>query len=407
MTVELSPEDKVRLLRDLTRGADDVFASRRDGAWGPVYGKLTDEIVLQHLMGNIEIGSYPLIPFGNGDYPNVMWICADFDGKTCKQCKEGNPRGADFCTNCEARLPDWQADVQKAVEFLLDSECCLFVNLSRSAQGAHVRVLFNEPVPAWLARRWMTAWLEEASVIGSEDDWDIVPPSFDRLIPPQDWLTGRLNKRGNRMPGNLAGNPLNGRRARQHNGGTLPLDPYRVLKGDFDPDGRHWDHVIAALESREWGRAELQRAMTQAPGAPSTVPPSPQAFDLGSGGQYRSLPVLQGSDRSLEYMVKFCEFVRHMQQPGAQTYQLWVALATELHRFGEDGRQAFHEISSADSRYNASDTDKKWEQTQGMRPVRCDTLVTWGYRCPHLATPRCNGAGAPTYFTDHTDAEIL
>jgi len=43
--VELSPADKVRLLRELTRGADDVFASRRDGAWGPVYGTLTDEIV--------------------------------------------------------------------------------------------------------------------------------------------------------------------------------------------------------------------------------------------------------------------------------------------------------------------------------------------------------------------------
>lgn len=387
---ELGPEDKIWIFRELVRGADDVFASRRDGTWGPVYSPLTDEIVRLHLMGLIEIGSYPLIPSTeNGGCPTVAWICADFDGKKDHV--------------------DWQGDVQKAVEFLLDSECCLFVNLSRSAQGAHVRVLFREPVPAWMARRWMTAWLEEAGVMGDPDEWDEpIPPSFDRLIPPQDWLTGRLNRRGNRMPGNLAGNPLHGGLARKH-GGTLPLDPYRVLKGDFQPDGDHWGHVVRALEAREWSEAELAAALAEAPGSPPVAAPAPQTYAReGDVAACRSLPVFGGaSDRSLDYTLKFCSFMQHMHEPSAQTYQLWVALASELHRFGEAGREAFHAISALDARYSASDTEQKWAQTKGMHPVRCDTLVSWGYRCPHLGSARCKQGSSPAFFADHTDAEIL
>lgn len=405
----LSPEDKIRLLRHLTRGADDVFASRRDGTWGPVYAPLTDEMVRMHLQGAVEIGSYPLVPVGNGDLPAVWWIAADFDGKTCKaataergQCMFSNKRDATTCESCGMPLPDWKRDTSRAASFLLDSNCCLFTNLSRSARGAHVRVLFKEPVPAWLARQWMTAWLEEAGVIVDPDDWDEpAPPSFDRLIPPQDWLAGRLNQRGNRVPGNLAGSPLHGKLARK-SGGTLPLNPERVAAGDFEPDGLHWDHVVRALESRAWGPDELEAAMAEVPGSPSIRRPVMPTY-----GPYKPLPVIHGATGKLDYTLKFCEFAKHMRQPGLQPYSLWVALATQLHRFGDEGRAAFHELSAADPRYDPKDTDQKWEQTLGMRPIRCDTLVTWGYRCPHLWLPRCNGARAPTYFADHTDAEIL
>jgi hypothetical protein len=90
-----------------------------------------------------------------------------------------------------------------------------------------------------------------------------------------------------------------------------------------------------------------------------------------------------------------------------QSYQLWVAMASELHRFGEAGRIAFHELSASHPKYNHRDTDFKWRETATMSPVRCDTLVSWGYSCPHLATRRCGGAKVPTYFAEHTFAEIL
>ena len=76
--MNLTAEDKVRLLRDLTRGADDVFAVRTDRSWRPVYTSLPDSHIALHLGNTIEIGSYALIPFGNGKPPLVRWVAADF-----------------------------------------------------------------------------------------------------------------------------------------------------------------------------------------------------------------------------------------------------------------------------------------------------------------------------------------
>ncbi len=388
--MNLSPEDKVRLLRELTRGPDDVFAVRTDKnagwSWRPVYAPLPDSHVVMHLGGLIEIGSYALVPFGNGKHPNVRWIAADFDGKKLHV--------------------DWERDVRRTAEFLIDTGAPLFVNLSRSAMGAHIRVLFNEPVPAWMARRWFNAWLEEAGVLALPDEDvndDGSPQSFDRLIPPQDFLATMLTDDGHRKPGNLIGSPLNGKCARK-NGGTLPLDPEQVALGNFEPDGKHWEHTVAALDRRSWGAAELKRALDDAPGSPLTTSPE---VSSGYGSPGFHLPVIRGNSKQLDYAVTFCEFMRHVRDPRNQSYQLWLALATQLHRFGEEGREAFHEMSKADARYSATETDHKWKESAGLSPVRCDTLVAWGYRCPHLRGPRCNGAKAPAYFADHTDAEIL
>lgn len=385
--MELSAQDKIDALRELTRGAEDVFAmhalSRREGEarWRPIYSPVTDATLRLHLQGLVEVGSYPLMPAD--PWPTCMWICADFDGK-----KE---------------MTDWKRDVQRLVPFLMEFDGCpVFVNLSRSGNGAHVRMLFREPVPAWMARRWFKAWLEEAGILDDPDGFESeVPSSFDRLIPPQDVLKQGFNKDGNRLPGNLAGSPLHGRRARD-NGGTLPLDPEKVAAGNFEPDGDHWHYVMHALEARTWGESELREAFEEL-----DLPPEPPSYHWTPSGPRRSLPVLPGNDKQLSMVLGFCRFIDHVLSPGGQPYPLWVALASQLHRFGDAGHEAFHQISSQDSRYVPADTDMKWEQTADMNPVRCDTLARMGFRCPHLDDARCNGAGAPAFFAEHTDAEIL
>ena len=105
--------------------------------------------------------------------------------------------------------------------------------------------------------------------------------------------------------------------------------------------------------------------------------------------------------------MSFCEFMRAMQANQVQSYDLWVAIATQLHRFGDEGLEAFHAISAMDNRYHANNVDAKWRGTEGMRPVRCETLVGIGYTCPHLNTKRCGGAVAPAYLADasHVDVE--
>lgn len=392
MSLNLSAQEKIDALRELTKGPSDCFASyviaERMGVqrWRPIYAGLSDDTIRYHLAGHVEIGTYPMLP--DVRWPRVYWICADFDGKE--------------------EHTDWKSDVKKALEFLMGFDGCpCFVNLSRSGQGAHIRMLFRESVPAWMARRWMTFWLEEAGIIREEEEEDFFDeriPSFDRLIPPQDILSARLTFDGMRRPGNLAGAPLNGKRARL-NGGTLPLDPERAALGDFEPDGRHWEHVMHALEQRAWGEKELIAAIQDCPDTLSVEPPDLRPSIDGT--TRRSLPILPGDSKELEYNIAFCEFFRYIRDGGRQTYQLWLAMATQLHRFGQDGYHMFHLLSSLDPRYVEKDTDLKWEQTADMRPIRCDTLVQLGYRCQHLRGRRCNGAKAPTYFVDHTDAQIL
>jgi len=390
--VNLSPDDKVRALRDLTRGADDVFAVRTNDVWRPVYAKLRDMNLRMHLAGSMEIGSYPLRP--TSDWPTCYWIGADFDGK------EGGEM--------------WQADVSRAISFFTDFDGCpCVVNLSRSGQGAHIRLLFREPVSAWLARRWMYFWLKESGVLrgpdhsdGGWDEWGDVPPTFDRLIPPQDQLSGRVNRHGYRMPGNLMGSPLHAGCARR-NGGTLPLDPRAVERGNYEPDGRHWEHVMTALEGRGWGEEELRAAAAE-----EDIPLDPPSYGVSGwsgrdGAIRRSLPVIPSGAAELDYTLKFCSFMQHMAKPGTQPYHLWLAMASQLHRFGDAGHAAFHHLSSRDPRYSARDVDQKWLQTEHMLPIRCHTLIDMGYRCPHVFTPRCNGARAPAFFVDQTDAEIL
>jgi hypothetical protein len=399
----LTADEKVAILRELTRGPDDVFALRGARGWQPVYTSISNDHLKMHLAGSIEVGAYTLMPPEPGQLPRVWWCAADFDGKTCKWCKHGNPPATVSCQSCGLNLGDWERDVRQATEFLMGTGANVLVNLSRSAAGAHVRVLFKEPVPGWMARRWMQAWLEEAQV--AEDYDDGVPTTFDQLRPAQDALPPGTNALARtigevRYIGNLLGSPLHGGWGRK-NGGTLILDASAAANGDFEPDGRHWEHAIRAIDSRAWGEAELLAALLDAPGVDATnlKPPPPVR-------QAVLLPVID-DHAPLDFTVKHCEFMRMMSESGTQSYEQWIALASHLHRFGEAGRSLFHEISSRDPRYRVEETERKWRQTEVMHPVRCETLATWGWRCKHLGTNRCGGAWNPAVFYDCAHVDLL
>jgi len=380
-----SVADKIRFLREATRGAEDVSAIRSDTydadgpPWTPIYGPLTDWSIHAHLAGDIEIGSYPLIPV-LGDYHVVWWIAADFDGK-----RPGS---------------QWQRDVRRFTRFLLDAGANVMVNLSRSAKGAHVRVLFREPVPAWMARRWMYAWLEEASV-AKDDDFDGAT-SFDRFIPPQDTLSTGVNDKGRREIGNLIGSPMNGRLARAYHG-TLVIDPKAACNDDWEPDGKHWEHLVAALEGRAWGPNELRRALIDAPGTPDLSPPTWKT--IAPDGR-RRLHLINAESGMLDFTLSFCEFFRRVRGDGRLSYAMWLALATQLHHYGEDGHSVFHEISSQDNRYDHDQAEKLWTSTRDL-PQKCTTIAAREWRCPHIDTVRCAGAKAPAYFWEHAYYEPI
>lgn len=387
----LTTDEKAALLMELTRGPAAVYAlrSKRTGDgeeyWRPVYTPLSAQVVKMHLAGMVEIGTYALL--AERPMPKTRWIAADFDGK-----KPG--------------VRPWQPDVARATQFLTMSGANIFVNLSRSAKGAHIRVLFKEPVPAWMARRWMMAWLEEAEVVMTDPDtWDWAKgkPSFDLLVPRADVLSTVGTADGNPNPGNLVGAPLNGARATKFDSGTLPLCLEDVLDGRFEPDGRHWEHVQRALDKRTWGEAELRQALLDAPGDIDTATPDSSRY-YDADGKLR-LPMMSGGSAELNFVVQQCRFFEYMRTSD-QPYHLWVAMASQLHAFGEAGREMFHEISSLDPRYDSDAVEQKWNHTAMMHPVRCDTLVQWGYRCRHLDDNRC-GTAVPANLARASRCELL
>ena len=365
---------KVALFRKAFIGAGHVYAIRTESGWQPVYTKLRDQDIIDHLSGRIEIGSYPILeardPWG---WPMTRWIGADFDGK-----RPG---------------VSWEADVSRAMQFFVDAPVIL--NLSRSGQGAHIRVLFAEPVPTWLARRWMLALLAEAGLTRADGDEE-VPSSYDRCIPSQDDLAeGKI--------GSLLGSPLNAERVRLTGNGSLLLDAQDAATAGrltVIPKEKHWNYLESTLE-RAWTRADLDASVLDSAAVLGLAPPPRRAETV-------HLNVIADA-HSLHFTANFCEFIKWCaQNPSRVNYELWVALAANLHTFGDAGRDLFHALSALDGpRYSPSQTDQKWLATAALGPVRCDTIATRGFRCAHLGTPRCGGASTPAHFHHWTRYEPI
>lgn len=178
------PEEKIHLFNSLFKGRTDVFAYRwesKDGRRGytpacqlewqkPLCQKpkikcsecrhrklspLTNQVIFQHLSGEKTVGLYPLL-----QDETCFFLVFDFD----KQ--------------------NWQQDVQAFVGVCKKVELPVYIERSRSGNGAHVWIFFTEKISAALARKLgmqlLTKTLEVRHQIGIG--------SFDRMLPNQDTL---------------------------------------------------------------------------------------------------------------------------------------------------------------------------------------------------------------------------
>jgi len=191
VTQASSPEDKIRVFRSLFRGREDVyprrFESRKTGRagyqpacanewvrglcdkprikcgdcahrrWLPV----TDEVVRCHLSGRDPRGH----DFVMGVYPMLLdetcfFLAVDFDGE------------------------HWQNDARAFLESCRWLEVPAAIERSRSGQGAHTWLFFEEPIPARKARNLGSYLLTQTM----ERRPDIGLRSYDRLFPNQDTL---------------------------------------------------------------------------------------------------------------------------------------------------------------------------------------------------------------------------
>ena len=207
--IKLSLDERVALFMSLFKGRKDVFArrwfSKSTGKAGyqPVcvnewrrgvcdkkkfkcaecpnrdFAPLTSQDVYRHLEGKDEnccdvVGLYAIMPDNN-----CSFLCTDFDDKSCKH--------------------GYKDDVLAFVGVCRDWQIPYAIERSRSGNGAHVWIFFEEPLPAFKARRLGNAILTEAM----NRDGRMSFNSYDRFFPNQD-----------RMPeggfGNLVALPLQG-----------------------------------------------------------------------------------------------------------------------------------------------------------------------------------------------------
>ncbi len=179
-----SPEQKIAIFRGLFRGRTDIFANRWQNKQGRSgysvacnnewvqgichkprvkcqdcnhrqFTELNDQIIYRHLAGQQVVGLYPLM------HDNTCYfLAADFD------------KG------------QWQEEVKAMSKACHNFEIPHAIEISRSGNGAHLWVFFNEKVPAKEARLLGFGLLDKAMEFYPNLSFD----SYDRLFPNQDIL---------------------------------------------------------------------------------------------------------------------------------------------------------------------------------------------------------------------------
>lgn len=238
----LSAQEKVALFRSFFRGRDDVFPKRwfsktsGKGGYQPVctrewnpqfcdkrkykcadcpsrdFAPLDYNAVFNHLAGRDEYGRDVIGVYAITEDNKCHFVCADFDDKSCEHGYKDDVLA--YCSVCK----EWQVPAS--------------VERSRSGNGAHVWIFFEEPIAAAKARRLGYCILTEATSRCGKMSFK----SYDRFIPNQDFLPeGGF--------GNLIALPLQGKARKE--GNSVFVDE------NFVPYNDQWEYLLSIRKLSE------------------------------------------------------------------------------------------------------------------------------------------------------------
>lgn len=215
--------EHITLLKSLFQGRHDIYAVRweKDGKSGymPAYkvdwsdynkhkaagGSFKDyakkeylsfgeEAIKNHLAGKETVGVYPLLEDNTSHF-----IAADFDEE------------------------NWKESILKLHQTCLKFEIPSNIERSRSGNGGHLWIFFEENLPAEQSRKLMVELLREATIVSHFEK----EPSFDRLFPNQDFHSGK-------GLGNLIALPLNGKAMQKGNSMFLDTETFEPYNNQFE-----------------------------------------------------------------------------------------------------------------------------------------------------------------------------
>jgi len=240
------------------------------------------------------------------------------------------------------------------------------VERSKSGKGFHVWFFFPGPIEAFLGRRVLFALQHESGCLDDGDDLN--SPSFDRIFPSQDRLTGK-------GLGNLIAAPLCG--AHMKKGNTLFVDP----QNGFTPFEKQAPLLTALATQIDAGQGDLLVSRDDLVRVASEL-----KVDVAGGNQPQeskgttALPSDAGARINLEH----CAFLQHCRDQAASLPEpQWMDMISNLCRFS-DGNDLIHDLSRGHPNYTPQETNGKIAHLRmSSGPVTCEKIRADGFKgCP-------------------------